>query len=113
MNYSQSEIEFMKKDALRRSREMHSYVNNGKNNVQADRIPDAEKQPDIECEHMKKNKSTPERNESKDPLSGLFSKLFSGGKMDNDKFIIIILIIILAKEGVDLKLLIALGYIIM
>ena len=35
------------------------------------------------------------------------------GKLDNDKIIIIALIVILAKEGADLKLLLALGYILM
>lgn len=113
MKYSQAEIDFMKKDALRRSREMHSYVNNGKNNVQANSIPYVEKKSDIELEQEKTTKPPSEENGSKDPLGGLFTKLFSGGKIDNDKFIIIILIVILAKEGVDLKLLIALGYIIM
>ncbi len=46
-------------------------------------------------------------------LNSIFSSLFSNGKPDNDKILIIALIIILAKEGADVKLLLALGYILM
>ncbi len=98
MNYSQSDIEFMRKDAMKRTREMHSSANNSKN-VQADIPP--------------KSFESSEENCKKDPISSIFSGLFSNGKIDNDKLIIIALIIILAKEGADLKLLIALGYILM
>lgn len=44
---------------------------------------------------------------------GILENLGIKGKLDNDKIIIIIMIIILAREGADLKLLIALGYILM
>lgn len=46
-------------------------------------------------------------------LGGLLSGIFPDGNLDKDKIIIIALIVILAKEGVDLKLLLALGYILM
>ena len=47
---------------------------------------------------------------------GLLKNLGIGGingKFDNDTIIIVLMIIILAKEGADLKLLLALGYILM
>ena len=60
----------------------------------------------------KENASAVYKNNS-NPLNGLLSGFFTDGKIDNDKIIIIALIFILAKEGADLKLLIALGYILM
>lgn len=111
MDYSQSEIDFMRKDALRRTREMHSHANNGKNNVQADNLSQVMKETFQDHKQEKNQKFLKEK--SGNPLNDILSGLFSGEKIDNDKFIIIILIVILAKEGVDLKLLIALGYIIM
>ncbi len=45
-------------------------------------------------------------------ISGLLNNI-GIGKLDNDKIIIILMIIILAREGADLKLLLALGYILM
>lgn len=110
MNYSQSDIEFMRKDALRRTKEMHSFANNGKNNVQAGKSTSASKE-DVR-EYSEDNQALGEQKNS-NPLNGMLSNLLSGGKLESDKFIIIILIVILAKEGVDLKLLIALGYIVM
>lgn len=44
-------------------------------------------------------------------IASLLSGIFPDGKLDNDKIIIIALIVLLAKEGADLKLLLALGYI--
>ena len=100
MNYSQSEINSMRNDALRRTREMHSRANNENYNVQAESF-----QPlsDANEKEYKNN----------DPFSDLLSGLLSKGSLDSDKIIIIILIVILAREGADLKLLIALGYVIM
>lgn len=46
-------------------------------------------------------------------LNSLLSGFFTDGRPDNDKIIIIALIVILAREGADLKLLLALGYILM
>lgn len=104
MNYSQSDIDFMRKDAIRRTREMHSNAVKMNSNVQAEQLPP----PQGKCPEKTEN----EKNKSNSPLNFL-SGMFSGGKIDNDKLIIIMLIIILAKEGADLKLLIALGYILM
>lgn len=106
MDYSQSEINSMRNDALRRTREMHSRANNENLNVQAEPSNNMQSSMGKQENNMCGSKKS-------DPLSGLFSGLFSDGKLDNDKIIIIILIIILAREGADLKLLLALGYIIM
>ncbi len=102
----------MRKDALRRTKEMHSYANNGKNNVQAGKSAPAPSQKEEALEYKENNHAVAEQKNS-NPLNGMLSNFLSGGTLDSDKFIIIILIVILAKEGVDLKLLLALGYIIM
>lgn len=47
---------------------------------------------------------------SKNPLGGILDKIFPNFKLDDDKVIIILLLIVLSREGADLKLLIALGY---
>lgn len=57
----------------------------------------------------KRNSPSHERRVRSNPLVGLFGN----GKPDNDKILIIALIVILAKEGADIKLLLALGYILM
>lgn len=117
MNYSQADIDFMRRDALRRTREMHQSVNNAKNNVQAKVSQEIKEKKDIpEFNEIKNEKSEKKRRSTENinsvnPINTLFSKLFSGGKIDNDKLIIILLIFILAKEGADFKLLLALGYI--
>lgn len=115
MNYSQADIDFMRKDALRRTREMHQSVNNAKNNVQAKAQKENNEEKSNIPEHdeskNEKRRHSPENVSSENPLNSLFSNFFSGGKIDSDKLIIILLIFILAKEGADLKLLLALGYI--
>ncbi|MGN1481973.1 hypothetical protein [Porcipelethomonas sp.] len=114
MNYSQSEINFMRQDALRRTREMHNRSVYNKSNVQAGDHP-----PDSHEEHKSENvihQNRMQQNSGKNnsnPINGLLSGLFYDGKIDNDKILIIALIVILAREGADLKLLIALGYIMM
>lgn len=113
MDYSQSDINHMRQDALRRTREMHSRSGYSKNNVQAKESPPiSSEQFKINENERKENASAVYKNNS-NPLNGLLSGFLSDGKIDNDKIIIIALIFILAKEGADLKLLIALGYILM
>ena len=103
LNYSQSEMNFMRQDALRRTREMHRQNRIDKNNVQAAKMP---------ASHTQEPASGQDKS-STGGLNGLLSGIFPDGKLDNDKIIIIALIVILAKEGADLKLLLALGYILM
>lgn len=117
MDYSKSDINFMRQDALRRTREMHSRSGYNKNNVQARENPTVSSETFVKNEDNKNNcnrtlSSVSHKNNS-NPLNGLLSGIFTDGKIDNDKIIIIALIFILAKEGADLKLLISLGYILM
>lgn len=117
MDYSKQDINFMRQDALRRTREMHSRSGYNKNNVQARENPTVSsetftKNEDSKNNHNKSSSSVSYKNNS-NPLNGLLSGIFTDGKIDNDKIIIIALIFILAKEGADLKLLISLGYILM
>lgn len=63
--------------------------------------------------------SSPESLESPHPpppkglLDGLLGNLLPGIRIDQDKIIIVMLIILLARDGADIKLLIALGYLLM
>ncbi|MGN0622003.1 MAG: hypothetical protein ACI4I9_09050 [Porcipelethomonas sp.] len=119
MQYSQSDINNMRQEALRRTREMHRKSRNS--SVQAE-LPEqsdiVEKDEPLKQEKMpsSENISGEMKNtgaKSSSFLNVLLSDIFGGGKLDNDKIIIIALIFILAKEGADLKLLLALGYILM
>ena len=110
LNYSQSEMNFMRQDALRRTREMHRQNRIDKNNVQAAKMPASHTQEPASGQDKRKKADTPPQEVKKSStggLNGLLSGIFPDGKLDNDK------IIILAKEGADLKLLLALGYILM
>lgn len=113
MNYSQSDINHMRQDALRRTREMHSRSGYSKNNVQAKESTPVSAEQFINNENAPKGNPSAAYKNNSNPLNGLLSGIFTDGKLDNDKIIIIALIFILAKEGADLKLLIALGYILM
>lgn len=116
MNYSRSDIEAMRRDALRRTREMHNKVSPVKPDVQANKSPEPskEKAPNPSSEKIAEEYGTKKAApQNSNPLNNLFSGLFSGEKMDSDRLMLILLIFVLAKEGADLKLLIALGYILM
>lgn len=135
MNYSHPDMSYMRRDALRRTREMHRQ-NINRNDVQAQNrtdpvnmpfnTPPPEIQSGPEINHTAA-KSTAAKRETQSRsfshnnsakrrsggLNSLFSGFFTDGKPDNDKIIIIALIVILAREGADIKLLMALGYILM
>ena len=96
----------MRKDALRRTREMHSNAQRQQNNIRKETPPvysDKKSQP-LKSENQ---------SECSNPLNNILSGVFSDGRIDSDRLMLIMLIVILAKEGADLKLLIALGYILM
>lgn len=107
LDYTQADINSMRRDALRRTREMHSHALRQSEQVQ-EKAPPLQDIHDTEC----KTQPKPPKKQN-NPINTLLSGLFTGGKIDNDKIIIILLIILLAREGADLKLLIALGYILM
>lgn len=92
MNYINADMGNTRRDALRRSREMHR--ENEKNSTRGNA-----------CRHSQCMKTYNANN--------FLSKLFSEGKPDSDKIIIAALMIILAGDGADLKLLLALGYILL
>jgi hypothetical protein len=50
---------------------------------------------------------------SKGLISGLLDGIFPDLKLDEEKLIVIFLLIILARNGADMKLLLALGYLLM
>lgn len=69
--------------------------------------------PDIPPKTPCEEKPCPEKKEpqkNKGPLSGILENFFPGMDLDNDKILVILLIILLSREGADIKLLLALGY---
>ena len=106
MNYNNSDYNRMRRDAVKRTHEMY---NNSAQKAEKT-TSEAHYAPKNNQSECSSSSDTPSNNNN--PLTGLLSGIFSGNKIDNDKLIIILLIVILAKEGADLKLLIALGYII-
>ena len=101
----------MRNDAMRRRREMYSRTG------ERPPVKDVHTEESIKQEH----KRIPEKsmhgaagrkpNQGMNPINNILSGIFSDGKVDNEKLLLIGLAFILAKEGADIKLLIALGYI--
>jgi len=80
--------------------------NNNNNNNKHDEIPETpEPQPYHENSPAKNN-----QNHNKSIIPENLGKIIGEG-LDSEKLTIIALIIILAKEGADMKLILALGYI--
>lgn len=108
----------MRQEAIRRSQEMYKRSSvTSSHYSQGDRrkgdVPPAEKAC-AEVSESKKNESQDiranHRNDSQ--LSEFIDNLFQG-KLDSDKLMILMLMIILIREGADLKLILALGYILL
>ena len=110
MNYSPSDIEHMREDALRRTREMHSRAR-GTGSREQRRNSDSEPREsvDVQAETVK---ALPLK-EKESSESSFFGGILPNMKVDGDTLLIMLLIIILANEGADMKLLLALGYILM
>lgn len=110
--YDNRQFNNMRNDAIRRTREMYqnSVVNtshyspaeNYKNENPVQEVP--------EIPNPCNNNNSSENNHNKPLIPKNIGKIFSGG-LDSEKLTIIALIIILAKEGADIKLILALGYI--
>lgn len=126
MSYSSGDIGNMRRDALRRTREMNRQNSNHSDTagtVDRERCSDEKTLPpkvQVKSETAGENRSAgsssaplKRQQAQSGGLNDFFSGIFSGGNLDSDKIIIIALIIILAKDGADLKLLIALGYILL
>lgn len=107
MAYRSPNQAYMRRNTIRRQI-------SAKDDVQAQNQPPTPPPPPPpeKEERVKPKGSTPQKNPSQG-RKNMLSGLFSDGKLDNDKIIIIALIVILAKEGADIKLLLALGYILM
>lgn len=126
MSYSGGDIGNMRREALRRTREMNKQNSNHSNTAgTADRAQHTDEKtlpPKMQAKsgnagenHSERDCSAPlkRRQAQGGEVNDFLSGIFSGGNLDSDKIIIIALIIILAKDGADLKLLIALGYILL
>ena len=102
-NYTREEMMAMQKDAERRVREMQE---RSKSLVANDPPPPSPPPP------PPTPKPQPIHNET--PVNKGFSEgLFPDIKIDEEKALIIFLLIILARNGADMKMLIALGYLLM
>jgi len=90
----------------------YSQADNYRNNRNIPEEP--EKIPEAPIPEIHQKKITPEfnrnQNHSKSVISENIGKIIGEG-LDSEKLTIIALIIILAKEGADMKLILALGYI--
>lgn len=116
--YDGRQMNRMRQDAIRRSREMYGRQSAGIDVITktTNNYP-AKKKEKSDCtnkselpQHESENHSLQKKSSGGNELSELFGKIL-GGKLDGDKLIIIALMIMLAKEGADLKLILALGYI--
>lgn len=113
MTYDNNQFNNMRSDAIRRTREMYrnsmvstshySQGDNYKNNNSVSEEP-------VFIENPEKHINAVNQNHSKSIIPENIGKIFSEG-FDSEKLTIIALIIILAKEGADMKLILALGYI--
>lgn len=115
--YDSRQMNKMRQYAIRRSHEMYRRSSvNTEHFSQGQAKSDEHEKPagKHEYEHESKPSLPPvtvRSNEKKD-ISGLLRNIF-GEKLDSDKLLIAVLILILAKDGADKKLLIALGYILL
>lgn len=104
----------MRNDAIRRSREMYqsSMVNTAhysQGQMYKKTPVEEEIAEDIPDENIQKEKNIPRGRQA---FPETLSRFIEGG-LDKEKLTIIALMIILAKEGADMKLILALGYILM
>lgn len=100
-NYTREEMMAMQKDAERRVREMQE---RSRNIVLNEPPPPPPPPP--------KPQPQPIHNET--PVNkGFLEGLFPDIKIDEEKALIIFLLIILARNGADMKMLLALGYLLM
>ncbi|MGN0575404.1 MAG: hypothetical protein ACI4J2_05170 [Ruminococcus sp.] len=111
--YDSRQINKMRQDAIRRSQEMHrrSMVNTAHYSQGSRKSPDL---PPVQQE-KKEIPETPKNNQPVQRVNQppeILNRLFDG-KIDSDKLMIIALMILLLKEGADMKLIIALAYILL
>lgn len=106
----------MRQEAIRRSQEMHKRSMVSASHYSQGSSPSGDLPPKDKLTESEQNeiKTEPVRIKSKNEsqLSELIDSIFQG-KIDSDKLMILLLMIILIKEGADLKLILALGYILL
>lgn len=111
----------MRQDAIRRSQEMHRRPmapasNYSQGHHERTDIPppvtQTENSHNRESEYSNVQNRTNTSNKKDNQISEMLGKLLNG-KIDSDKLIIIALIVILIREGADMKLILALGYILL
>jgi len=93
--FDRRQVNRMRQEAIRRSKEMYSRA--GLNTPKTE-------------ENLSQSPQLP--GPAKDKLSGLIDELF-GGSLDGDKLLIAALLLLLIREGADIKLILALGYILL
>lgn len=106
----------MRQEAIRRSQEMHkrsmvnaSHYSQG-NSTGGDRPPENSQ---IKPEGAATTPQTVGQNRKNElQLSEIIDGIFHG-KLDSDKLMILLLMIVLIKEGADMKLILALAYILL
>lgn len=104
-NYTREEMMAMQKDAERRVREMQE---RSKSLVASEPPPPPPPPP------PPKPQPQPQPIHNEMPVNkGFLEGLFPDIKIDEEKALIIFLLIILARNGADMKMLIALGYLLM
>lgn len=120
--YDNRQFNNMRNDAIRRTREMYqnsavntSHYSTAENYKSKPAPPEPEKIPENPPEpkppEINNNSPQVQKNYNNHlPFPEGIGKIF-GGNLDSEKLTIIALIIILAKEGADMKLILALGYI--
>lgn len=90
--YDRRQMDSMRQEAIRRSREMHSRAESSDADIPPDKPPQKQL-PDI---------------------NSLLGDLLGGGSLlDRDRLLIGALLVLLAREGADIKLILALGYILL
>lgn len=99
--FDEQQLNRMRQEAIRRSQEMHSRA------APASPAGDLPQSPaGIPRAEDGGSSSRPKQ----DILSGILGDIFGGG-LDSDKLLIAALLILMIKEGADIKLILALGYI--
>ena len=106
----------MRQEAIRRSQEMHkrsmvSSSHYSQGSTSAGDLPPKQSRTESDKSEIRSGSAGIEyRKDSQ--LSEFVDSIFQG-KLDSDKLMILLLMIILIKEGADLKLILALGYILL
>lgn len=115
-NYSRAEMQAMQQDAVKRVREMQARSQNFINGKEQCRPeppvpppPPKKEPPPPPPPPMQNNSCEKNIQGNKSFLSGLIPDI----KIDEEKALIIFILIILARNGADMKILLALGYLLM